>query len=249
MLIMTQVPDGMEMLQRGLRDIFGTRFQSLVAYGLHASTTSTPHPPHGQAAHTPARSLAIVESLTGDDLTRCANRAADWHDQGLATPLVLAARELERSLDAFPLEFSAIIADHTVVAGNDPFDGLKVDPADVRRACEVQARSHLLHLREGFIETRGRADALAVLIVRSAAPFAALLASVARLQGFSSADHAAVGRHAERVLRLPPGVVTDIVKLANVTEIASAEAVRVFPAYLDAAERLVAYVDNWSPQR
>ena len=51
------------------------------------------------------------------------------------------------------------------------------------------------------------------------------------------------------MLRLPPGVVTDIVKLANVTEIASAEAVRVFPAYLDAAERLVAYVDNWSPQR
>ena len=66
------------------------------------------------------------------------------------TPLLLAANELERSLDAFPREFGAILADHLVVAGSNPFDGLRVDPADVRRACEVQTRSHLLHLREGF---------------------------------------------------------------------------------------------------
>ena len=46
-------------------------------------------------------------------------------------------------------------------------------PADLRRACEVQARSHLLHLREGYIETRGRSDALAVAHCRgSAAPLA-----------------------------------------------------------------------------
>ena len=53
-----------------------------------------------------------------------------------------------------------------------------MDVADVRRACEVQARSHLLHLREGFLETRGRSDALADLIVQSAAAFAALVGSI-----------------------------------------------------------------------
>jgi hypothetical protein len=118
----------------------------------------------------------------------------------------------------------------------------------MRRSCEVQARSHLLHLREGFLETRGRADALAVLIVRSAAPFAALLASLARLQGLAPPDPAAAGRHAERTLELPPGVVTDVVKLAHVTEISSAEASRIFPAYLAAAERLAIYVDGWTPR-
>ena len=66
--------------------------------------------------------------------------------------------------------------------------GLDVDPADLRRACEVQARSHLLHLREGFLETRGqRRRARRCSIVRSAAPFAALLTSVARLQGLVDA--------------------------------------------------------------
>ena len=111
--------------------------------------------------------------------------------------------EFADSRDAFPLEFGAILADHTVVAGQNPFDGLAVDPADLRRACEVQARSHLLHLREGYLETRGRADALAVLIVRSAPPFAALLQSVARLQGLAANDASAVGRHAERTLKIP----------------------------------------------
>jgi hypothetical protein len=247
---MTQLPDRVSMLEHELRDIFSGRLRSLVAYGLQASTSPATADPHhsGHAKARPTQTLAIVETLTAADLTACAEHVARWHDAGLATPLLLAAKELERFLDAFPLEFGAILADHMLVAGSDPFDGLGVDPGDVRRSCEVQARSHLLHLREGFLETRGRADALAVLIVRSAAPFAALLASLARLQGLAPADPAAAGRHAERTLELPPGVVTDVVKLAHVTEISSAEASRIFPAYLAAAERLAIYVDGWTPR-
>jgi hypothetical protein len=247
---MTVLQDRVSMLEHELRDIFSGRLQSLVAYGIRASTSPAAadvhHSAHG--ATRPTQTLAIVETLTGADLKACAEHVTRWHDAGLATPLLLVAKELERFLDAFPLEFGAILADHVLVAGRDPFDGLRVDSGEMRRSCEVQARSHLLHLREGFLETRGRADALALLIVRSAAPFAALLASLARLQGRAPADPAAAGRHAERTLELPPGVVTDVVKLAHVTEISSAEASRIFPAYLDAAERLATYVDGWIPQ-
>ena len=247
---MTELQDRVATLEHELRDIFSGRLQSLVAYGIRASTSPAAadvhHGAHGVAR--PTQTLAIVETLTGADLQACAEHVARWHDAKLATPLLLIAKELERFLDAFPLEFGAILADHVVVAGRDPFDGLRVDSGEVRRSCEVQARSHLLHLREGFLETRGRADALALLIVRSAAPFAALLASLARLQGLAPADPAAAGRHAERTLELPPGVVTDVVKLAHVTEISSAEASRIFPAYLAAAERLATYVDGWTPR-
>src|SRR5439155_16909943 len=118
-----------------------------------------------------------------DDLRACAGRVKGWHDAGLATPLVLAGHEFDRSLDVFPLEFGAILADHTIVSGANPFEQLTVDAADLRRAVEVQARSHLLHLREGYLETRGRDDALSDLIVKSARPFAALLVSLARLEG------------------------------------------------------------------
>jgi hypothetical protein len=185
--------------------------------------------------------------MTPDDLRACAQCVDAWHDAGLATPLLVAARELEHSLDAFPLEFGAILADHMVVSGGDPFASLIVDPADVRRACEVQARSHLLHLREGFLETRGRSDALADLIVQSAAAFAALVASVARLGGHASDDRDAAARHVERIINAP-GAVTEVTKLAGLHEITSADAERLFPPYLDAVNRLVSYVDGWSAQ-
>ncbi len=247
MNVMSEVRDRVSMLGRGLREIFGSRLQSLIAYGLQAAAPSGAPGQHGAHVEVPrTETLAIVETLTGVDLAACAASAARWPGAGLATPLQHAANVVGRSLDAFPLEFGAIMADHLVVAGSNPFDGLRVEPADIRRACEVQARSHLLHLREGFLETRGRADALAVLIVRSAAPFAALITSLTRLQGVDTNDPAAAGRHVERTLGLPAGAVTDVVKLAHVTEITSAEATRIFPAYLDAVERLVKYIDAWS---
>ena len=242
---MTRVSDHVARLERELREVFSNRLESLVVYHRRLETPPTSTPSSDAHAGTPAtHTLAIVRSLTDNDLKACADLVAKWHDAGLATPLLLTEGEFHRSLDAFPLEFGAIIADHVVVAGRDPFDGLAVDAADLRRACEVQARSHLLHLRQGFLETHGRGDAIAVLIVRSAAPFAALLASVARLQGVE-ADHAGAARHAERELQLSPGSVADLVQLARVAEISAVEAARIFPTYLHVAERLVQYVDRW----
>src|SRR5438132_12561832 len=139
---MADVDDRVSLLERELREIFGNRLQSFVAYGVRASAAAHDHA-HGAHGSAPiARTMAIVDGLTPMDLKACADRAAGWHDAGLATPLLLAADEFGRSLDVFPLEFGAILADHVIVAGKSPFDGLTVDPADVRRATEVQARSH-----------------------------------------------------------------------------------------------------------
>ena len=114
----------------------------------------------------------------------------------------------------------------------------------------MQARSHLLHLREGFLETRGRADALAVLIVRSAAAFAALVTSIARLEGHAT-DDAGVGGAARRAHARAAGQ-RDQPKsstLAGVHDISSADAERLFAPYLEAVERLVQYVDGWTRER
>lgn len=234
---MGDLPDSVQTLARELRGVFGPRLQSLVAYGLK-----------GAAHHAPARTMALVESLTEQDLRGCAARASSWHAAGLATPLIVVTRDLPRSLDAFPLEFAAIGADHVVIAGEDPFARVSVATSDMRRACEVQARSHLLHLREGFVEAGGNGNALAVLIVESAPALAALLTSVAVLEGQNNPDPEAAGRHAERALTLGGGTLTDVVKLIKVHEISTAEAERIFPPYLAAIERLVEYVDGWSKQ-
>ena len=139
-----EISDAVQRLERELREVFGSRLQSLVIYGQRTQTR-----PHGQGgSHAtgdghghdapPTHTLAIVDTMTPADLRACAGRVEAWHEAGLATPLLIAAHEFEQSLDAFPLEFGAILADHTVVAGQNPFASLAVNPADVRRACDVQ---------------------------------------------------------------------------------------------------------------
>ena len=248
------IPEPVRRLEQDLRAIFGPRLSSLSIYGAHDAHAHDDrgHHAHSAHGHHPAtHTLAVVDGLSGDDLRACAARVEAWHEAGLATPLLIGAHEFEASLDAFPLEFGAMIADHVVVAGGNPFDGLAVDRADLRRAVEVQARGHLLHLREGFVETRGRSDALSVLIVSSAPALAALLLSVARLEApreseARGAKADAAARHAERMLGLTSGILAEIAALAEVREISSAEADRLFAPYLDAIERLVKHVDGWN---
>ncbi len=246
------LPDSVRALERDLREIFGSRLQSVVMYGALGRPAPADLHDHG-GGHQPHRALhhtmAITDTLTADDLRACARRAEAWHDAGLATPLLLASHEFENSLDAFPLEFGAIVANHTVVSGKNPFDAATIAVADLRRACEVQARSHLLHLRQGYVEAHDNADALAVLIVDSAPAFSGLLHSLARLQGVEAHDAAAVGRHVERTLNVADTSVSTVIGLAGVTEISSADAIRIFPGYLDAVERLVKLVDGWGAGR
>ena len=240
------IPESVHLLDRNLREIFGPRLQSLIVYGSAAGARHTETDDHGHdKAESTTRTMAVVERMTHDDLRACARRIGAWHARGLATPLLVAAHEFDRSLDAFPLEFGAILADHVVVSGANPFDASRVEPTDVRRACEVQARSHLLHLRESYLETHGRADALSDLIVQSAPAFTALLRSVVRLEGHPAEDNAAAARHVERMLGVPGGAIGNIVKLTGAHDLPSAEADRLFGPYLDAVEKLVAYVDGW----
>jgi hypothetical protein len=204
-------------LDRDLRAIFRGRMQSLVVYGT------------SDANDAPVATLAVVDAMTETDLRYCAERVALWHARGLATPLLLEVDEFDRSLDAFPFEFGAILADHEIVSGPDPFVGLTVQSADLRRACEVQARSHLLHLREGFVETEGHNDRLAALIARSAAPLAALLKNMTRLSGAPATDQVLM-----RVAEIGPG-----------GSISPDEARRLFAGYLEAVDRLTNELDRW----
>jgi len=211
---MTDSSSALGTLERDLTEIFGGRLQSLVRYGSKAKLT---------------HALAVVDSLTAADLLACAKRVSAWHDEHLATPLLIPAAELARSLDVFPFEMSAIMADHVVISGRNPFAGLRVEPGDLRWACEVQARSHLLHLREGYIEARGRDDALSVLIVNSAPAWASLQENIARLENRTA-------------------TIDDVTRLVGVKEISNDEASRIFPRYLQEAERLTQYVDTWSAE-
>src|SRR4029450_1798727 len=86
-----------------LKEIFGDRLRMIAAFG---DSTQT---------------CAVVQSLTVDDLDRCAGHAAQWAKAGIEAPLFCIEGELRRALDAFPLELSEIVAPRRVVTGPDLF--------------------------------------------------------------------------------------------------------------------------------
>jgi hypothetical protein len=178
------------------------------------------------------------------DLEGCARRARSWQKNGIAVPLIVANDEFARALDAFPLEFGAILAAYRVVFGPDPFAGLAVQPADLRRACEVEARGFLLHLREGFIESEGEPTAVSRLVAASAPALRALIVNLSALDGMGDASpseyvQAKLGGAHGRSIAAVIGLIDSAV--------ASHDAARSFNDYLAAAEALVAYVDRWTP--
>jgi hypothetical protein len=191
-----------ERLAAQLKEIFGDRLKMIAEFG---DTTN---------------SCAVVQSLTLEDLERCATHSTKWNKAGLETPLFIVEGELRRALDAFPLELTEIIATRRVIEGPDLFAEILVPTQELRRACEVQARGHILHLREGYIEAAGDAKAVAKLVSAAVVPFRSLIKNVARLDGVA-----------------PKALVTQL-DLDNFE--------KGFPEALRAAGRIVDYVDRWA---
>src|SRR2546428_13049081 len=129
-----------------LRNVLAERLRSVVVYGAHAE---------GAGDSEPVLCLALVATLESADLDACARFASSWKRQGLAIPLLLPGIEFRRSLDAFPLEYAEIMHAYKRVYGEEPFAGMTIRPEGLRGACETQAKSLLLHLREGFLEAGG----------------------------------------------------------------------------------------------
>ena len=224
-----------ETLVSDLRYVFAGRLRSVVAYGPHLEGVD----------EAPLTCLALVESLSVSDLEACAQVEPEWERRRLATPLVLPEEEFRRSLDAFPLEYGEIVRAHERVFGADPFDGVEIPREDLRRACETQVKSHLVHLREGFIESRNRPQRVAELVTDSAPAFAALLRHVAQLAGAPASTRAEATLEGARAAGISEGVVRDVLALARRSDLPTADAARLFPQYLAAVEQLARTIDTW----
>ena len=214
-----------------LQHIFGERLLAFVAYG--------------QPDAHPAPSLALVRAITADDLDQCAAHAAAWHRAGCATPLLLTREEFAGSLDAFPIEYGEILDTHRILFGVDPFAGMTISREDLRRACEVQVKSHLVHLRENYIECRGRQSDVSALVAEAAPAFALILRRLARLDGMAAETNADLGAYAAKRPGLDARTVGAVLALAGTPHGSGVDAIRIYPAYLAAVEQLGRFIDGW----
>src|SRR5262245_24870882 len=226
-------------LARDLDGIFKDRLESLVAYPGHQGDGSV-------------HSCAIVANLAFPDLRACLPLTESWHDRGIAVPLLLSADELRRTIDIFPLEYASIIADHTLVRGTDPFAGLTIPVQDIRRACEGVAKSHLIHLREAYLESHGETNRIARIITASAAPLRALLTHIARLpdQAHGSPDaFTPTDESLANLAHLRMGISTNVIRDVLASSVNGQSTIpdpsHLLSAYIDASRKIWEYVDRW----
>jgi hypothetical protein len=216
-----------------LRRIFGERLEALVSYGRDGHNSS----------------LALVQSMDADDLASCARLVRQWHQASLATPLIVTSAEFARSLDAFPLEYAEVQQTAVVVEGYNPFERFgSIRSADLRRACELQANSHLLHLREDYIDCGAAPREVAALVTESAPAFAMILRQMSRLDGRAAETPRDLGLYAEERIGLDARVVGDVLALMDRIEAGTVDATRLFPEYLNALDQLARFVDKWKSE-
>jgi len=218
-----------------LRNVFGNRILAVVAYGACIEGVT----------NAPLTCLVLVGSLELGDLQACAQFMRRWNRAQIATPLIMPSHEFMRSLDTFPIEYGEIIRAHELVYGDDPFVTATIAPEDLRRACELQAKSHLVHLRESFIESGGSPNDVAELVATSAPAFTVLLRNVARLNSVTLSDWGEVTRAGARAVGIPEDLVADMLTLERKPDVPAADASRLFPEYLAAVEQLARAVDGW----
>ncbi|HEY2431960.1 MAG TPA: hypothetical protein VGI12_04730 [Vicinamibacterales bacterium] len=235
----TSQHSALESFARDLDDVFGARLRALVAYpGSHGDGS--------------VHSCAIVDALSFEDLRKCLPFTSRWHQRRIAVPLMLSQDELPRTLDIFPLEYAAIAADHLVLRGADPFAGLVVPAADLRRATEAQAKSHLIHLREAYLESHGETTRVARLIAASTPSLRALLSNLARLvDGPATTMNAtinddALAGMAETRMGVSPGVIRDVLAASTEGSSMITDPSHLLALYVEASERIWSFVDGWT---
>jgi hypothetical protein len=222
-------------LAADLQRAFGDRLQVVIAYPMAAGAA-----PRGAPV---TCTLAILNAVSFSDFAALLTVVPAWHKSGLATPLILGREEFERSLDVFPIEYGGILARRVVLYGSWPFDQARISETDLRRACERQIKGHLIHLREGYLETHGRPSAIAELIRASVPAFRSALESIARLHGVSATDDQGALSDA--------GIdATTVRKVLGFDKAGTGtDAPDLMPAYVDVVERLWKLVDGWSAGR
>ncbi|HEY6090698.1 MAG TPA: hypothetical protein VIV83_01765 [Gemmatimonadales bacterium] len=203
-----------------LRAALGDDLVSLLLYGSAARD-----PAAGTREPDAANTLLIVRSVARL-FDRIAEPAQAWTKAGHPAPLVMTEQEWRDSVDAFPIEYEDIRATHRVLAGKDPWPGIRVRPEDARRQLEHELMGKLMHLRQAYAAAWGKPKRLAEIVRTTRAGFLTMLRAVLRL--------------ADRPVPADEALVRDAAVLIGFAETGLAEPA----AYLDAVSRTADYVNR-----
>ena len=98
-------------------------------------------------------------------------------------PLLLTLRQIENSLDSFPIEWLEMRERHLTLEGEDVFATLEVPSTYLRLQCEHELRSKHIRLRQAYLASGRHPLLLQETLRGSASSFATLFRTLLRLRG------------------------------------------------------------------
>ena len=133
--------------------------------------------------------LLLVSSYDSTVLKQYCALHRRWSKEQIVVPLFLTEEELRMSAAVFPLEFLEIQEYHRVLDGRDPFIGFHVKTDRLREAVVQGLTSHIVRLRQRYVEGGGSDEATAILLPLSITSTIPLLRGVRRLLGRPPLSH------------------------------------------------------------
>ncbi len=224
---------------RGVADALGQRLVSLVLYG---STVRGGH----VAGRSDVNTLLICDRADESLFRSLEGPLGPWLKAGHPAPLVFTAAEWRESADVFAVEYEDIRAAHRVLAGGDPWDGVVVRPAEVRRQLEHELRGKLVRLRQAYAAFARDPARLTAAFTTSVSGFLTMLRGTLRLTGREAPAPAdALVRAAAGAIGFPLAALDAFVAHAQGGErLRLTERDPRAAAYLTALARTVEFVDR-----
>jgi predicted nucleotidyltransferase len=191
--------------------------------------------------------LVIVDSLPLERLRAVAAVSKAWSEDGNPPPMTFTTKEWKSSSDIFPMEYADILERHRVLYGDPPFDGIRVDPADLRLQVEHQAMGKLLQLRQATMGAGGDTGLQREVLEKSLSTLMVIFRGVVRLHGqVPSQDYEALTQAVAERAGFSPDPFIRAIRHARGTEKLPKEAASgTLEQYLAAMERLVAYLNEF----
>jgi hypothetical protein len=197
-------------------------------------------------ASSEVNALVVSRLLTADKLDALASALPARKQTPHFAPLFMTDRQIEKSLDSFPIEWTEIQEQHLLIEGHDVLGNLRVPRTYLRLQCEHELRAKLILLRQSYVLSAARPDRLEDVLRGSASGFATLFRTLLRLAGESPpADTAQV---IERVADLhhlnAEGLLGAYLVRANPRRSRGHELLSTYRMFLAEVERLVSAIDD-----
>lgn len=223
------------------RQVFASHLVSIVLYGSAAGEDFVP----GQSD---LNFAIVLDRLTFMHLKALQQHLPRWHKLGVATPLLLDRRWIERGRDVFPMEFHDIKAQHRVLYGEEVFATMVIDRRHLRYQSEHEARGKLLRLRTLYAEVGADRKRLERLMLDSVKTFVIIMRNFIRVRGGEGAErYLAVLDQFEAHFAVAFPTMRHLVAVRLGTERWANGIEETFASYLDEVERLIDLVDRAMP--